>query len=222
MKAAALPTARARAAGLPAGCGRERLLAAAVERFCEDGYAAVSVEDIAAAAGVSRMTFYRHFAGKAALAVELYARETQGAMPRIAAIAGDAFHDRAVVRRWMADLFTADQASRVLLRVFLQASVDDPLFAEAGHRSIAAIIVELGRGIPAFALDPDDPAQRRRWLEAWLLIYELLDQSNHAALHSGVATDPLMLDILADRFTAFIGRRSPIASHLQTNKTGTL
>ena len=84
------------------------MLAAAVEHFCRNGYAAVSVEDIAAGAGVSRMMFYRHFASKAALAVDLYARETDKAMPRLIAIASSAFRDRAAVRCWMAELFTAD------------------------------------------------------------------------------------------------------------------
>jgi hypothetical protein len=38
----------------------------------------------------------------------------------------------------------------------------------------------------------------------WLLIYEVLDQGNHAARESGVATDPLMTNILADRFLGFV------------------
>ena len=184
---------------------RERLLDAAVALFCRDGYTAVSVEDLACVAGVSRMTFYRQFAGKAALAAELFEHNWAQATPRLTAIATADFYDRAVVRRWIADLFAADDASRRLLRVFLQASIEGD-FAETGHRRIETLIADLGRGIPAFAADRHDPAQRRRWLEAWLLLYELLDQSNHAALHSGVATDPLVIDILADRFTAFVTR----------------
>ena len=49
-----------------------RLLAAAMAQFGARGYLAVSVDDIATAAGVSRVTFYRHFSGKEALAVELF------------------------------------------------------------------------------------------------------------------------------------------------------
>ena len=36
------------------------------------------------------------------------------------------------------------------------------------------------------------------------MIYEILDQSNHAALDSGVAADPLVIDILSDRFLHFV------------------
>jgi len=31
-----------------------------------------------------------------------------------------------------------------------------------------------------------------------------LDLSNHAALDSGIATDPLVIEILTDRFLAFV------------------
>ncbi len=61
---------------------RERLLAAAMTRFCDRGYLAVSVEDIASAAGVSRMTFYRHFSSKADIAVDLFKIAAEEAMPR--------------------------------------------------------------------------------------------------------------------------------------------
>lgn len=182
---------------------RERLLSAAVERLCQDGYLSVSVEDIAAAAGVSRVTFYRHFGGKAELAVALFRQASAAAMPRFLAIRDQDFGERAAVRGWIAGLFAADRVNRRLLRVFMQAVAAEPGFTARAQELIGELIAELGRRIPAFALDPERPDQRRRWLEAWLLLYEILDQSNHAALESGVATDPLVIDILAGRFLAF-------------------
>jgi len=50
---------------------RAQLLAAAEQLMAERGYAAVRLEDIGAAAGVSGPAIYRHFAGKEALLVEL-------------------------------------------------------------------------------------------------------------------------------------------------------
>jgi AcrR family transcriptional regulator len=49
---------------------RRRLLAAAMELFAERGYDATSVGEIAARAGVTEMTFFRHFPGKASLLVD--------------------------------------------------------------------------------------------------------------------------------------------------------
>jgi AcrR family transcriptional regulator len=43
---------------------REEIREAAVALFLERGFAATSVEDVAAAAGVSRSTFFRYFAAK--------------------------------------------------------------------------------------------------------------------------------------------------------------
>jgi AcrR family transcriptional regulator len=183
---------------------RDRLLAAAVGCFCERGYLAVSVDDIASHAGVSRVTFYRHFSGKAALAIDLFRREAAAAMPRYLSILHDDWHDHGRVAAWLGRLFEADRVNRRLLRVFLQATIDEPGFVERAQELITDLIAGLGRAIPAFAVDGADPVDRRRWLEAWLLLYEILDQSNHAALLSGIATDPLVIDILADRFSAFI------------------
>ncbi len=182
---------------------RERLLAAAADAFCTAGYFAVSVEDIASSAGVSRMTFYRHFSGKAALALEIFRENATASMPRFVAIAHQAYDDPATVTRWLHGLFEADKASGQLLRVFIQANAEETYFTQSAQELIGSLIAELGAHIPAFTLDP--AADRRRWLEAWLLIYEILDQSNHAARGAGVATDPLVIELLADRFVRFVG-----------------
>jgi AcrR family transcriptional regulator len=52
--------------GLPAPpkTGRERLVAAAIELFYRQGFGAVGVDEVIAAAGVTKTTFYKHFAGK--------------------------------------------------------------------------------------------------------------------------------------------------------------
>lgn len=208
-RAPSAPPASPRAAGLAAFArrrkedSRERLLAAATEAFCAEGYLGVSVEDLASAAGVSRVTFYRHFASKTALAVELFRQAAGAAMPRFLAVGGVDGRDPRAVRAWIAELFAADRLNRRLLRVFTQAAGAEPGFTEQAQELIGEIIAKLGKRSPAFALSPEAPADRRRWLEAWLLIYEILDQSNHAALESGVASDPLVIDILTTRFVAF-------------------
>jgi AcrR family transcriptional regulator len=183
---------------------RERLLAAAVEQFGRSGYSPVSVEDIATAAGVSRMTFYRHFRSKADIATALFDRNVVEAGPGLLRVREIDWQSRGAVLGWLERLFAADHANRMLLRVFVEAAAVEPDFTRQAHAQIDAWIGEMGETIPAFALDRAKAGHRRRWLEAWLLVYEILDQSNHAALDSGIASDPLMLDILADRFLAFV------------------
>lgn len=183
---------------------RIRLLNAAAAAFCSNGYFAVSVEDIAAQAGVSRMTFYRNFSSKAGLAIALFEANVAIALPRVLSITKHAKLDRTIVEEWLADVFEADRASGQLLRVFIQANVEESGFTEAAQKLIGTIIDELGKKFPAFALDRKLPDDRKRWLEAWLLVYEILDQSNHAALGTGVATDPMIIEILAGRFLRFL------------------
>jgi len=52
---------------LPREQRREQILAAATEAFARSGFAATSLEDIAAEAGVARMILYRHFDSKTEL-----------------------------------------------------------------------------------------------------------------------------------------------------------
>jgi AcrR family transcriptional regulator len=44
--------------------GRERLIAVAVELFYRNGFGAVGIDRVIAAAGVTKTTFYKHFEGK--------------------------------------------------------------------------------------------------------------------------------------------------------------
>jgi AcrR family transcriptional regulator len=52
---------------LPRARRREQLLGAATEAFARSGFAATSLEDIAAQAGVARVILYRHFESKSEL-----------------------------------------------------------------------------------------------------------------------------------------------------------
>lgn len=184
---------------------RERMLAAASAAFCANGYLAVTVDDIASNAGVSRMTFYRHFSGKAELAIALFELNVAAWMPRFRAITQHRRINVEIVRNWIADLFEADRQSGQLLRVFMQANAEGSGFTEVAQGLLDQLIEELGEHLPAFALDPNSPADRKRRLEAWLLLYEILDQSNHAARGAGPAPDPLLIELLADRFMRFMG-----------------
>jgi AcrR family transcriptional regulator len=57
--------------------GRERLVAAAVELFYRRGFNAVGIEQVIAAAGVTKTTFYKHFDGKDDLMVAAVERRNE-------------------------------------------------------------------------------------------------------------------------------------------------
>lgn len=61
--------------GLPARTARERILNAATDLFCHNGYAAVGVDSIAARSGSAKSTLYKHFGSKDALIEAVLERE---------------------------------------------------------------------------------------------------------------------------------------------------
>jgi AcrR family transcriptional regulator len=63
---------------------REQLLAAATQAFARTGFAATSLDDIAAAAGISRVLLYRHFDSK----TDLYRAVLDRALARLTAAVG--------------------------------------------------------------------------------------------------------------------------------------
>lgn len=86
----------------PRARARDLLLDVALRLFVERGYIAVRVEDIARAAGISRATFYKHFAERDEILAELFARllgrgpvavppgDPEDALPRIRRLLVDA------------------------------------------------------------------------------------------------------------------------------------
>jgi AcrR family transcriptional regulator len=64
----------------PPKTGRARLVHAAIELFYSDGFQAVGVDQILAAAGVTKTTFYKHFESKDDLLVAAIAQRDQWEM----------------------------------------------------------------------------------------------------------------------------------------------
>jgi AcrR family transcriptional regulator len=81
--ATAVPAPRPRTK--PAEVRREELMDAAERLFLDQGIAATSVDDIVAAAGVAKGTFYLHFASKEELLAALQRRFVMGFRSAIAA-----------------------------------------------------------------------------------------------------------------------------------------
>jgi AcrR family transcriptional regulator len=97
---------------------RERLLQAAAEEFASRGYGGASSESISRRAGMSKATFYEHFANKEDCMVALFdraAEEVARAMAEAARGAGTA---------------DASQRMKAATRAFLTALAEHPEFAQ--------------------------------------------------------------------------------------------
>lgn len=130
---------------------RRAILEAAAALFMAEGLAAVSMDAVARAAGVSKATLYAHFSGKDALFTEI----VQGNCRRLQDSADAALVDHALPleraltqlgTRWLG--FLLQPRVRALHRVVLAESGRSPELAAAFYQA--------------------GPVTLRRWLEQWL------------------------------------------------------
>ena len=123
---------------------REQILAAATSAFARKGYAATSLEDIAAEAGVTRVILYRHFESKA----DLYRSVLERAKRRIGAATGaPEFTDASIDA-----LLAAAAEDPAAFRLLFQHAAREPAFKEEMDRfrgeAIAVTHRHLARVIP--------------------------------------------------------------------------
>jgi AcrR family transcriptional regulator len=102
------------------GVQRERLFQAAATVFARSGYAEASAESISREAGMSKATFYEHFANKEECILALFdegARTVLGAMAEATATAGDDPRERmrAGIRAFLQQLASHGNESQTLL-----------------------------------------------------------------------------------------------------------
>jgi AcrR family transcriptional regulator len=136
---------------------RDKLLAAATEAFAEHGED-VSLETVAARAGVGIGTLYRHFPSRDALVIEAYRHEVSALCAAAKDLLAAQPADQAL-RAWVdrfADYIATKRAMGDALRS--AASSDSPLFAETRERILAALRLLLDAGAAAGTLRADvDP-----------------------------------------------------------------
>lgn len=107
---------------------RVRILRATIDELAEHGYAGLTIEGVAARAGVGKATIYRHWDGKADLvgdAVEAHAT------PPPDADTGDLRADVLVLMQHLAERLTGDTAH--LTPVLIDAAERDPQMATLHH-----------------------------------------------------------------------------------------
>ncbi len=143
---------------------RERLLAAAAELFARKGYAATSVGEIVAAAGVTKPTLYYHFRSKEGLYLEMMqggAAEFLGILERHEGTRGDgvAAHIRGMCEEVFDLLLAQLPVVRVMYAVYYgppqgAPHIDFDAFHDRFHGTLARLV---RRGIARGELRRADP-----------------------------------------------------------------
>jgi AcrR family transcriptional regulator len=150
---------------------RQRLIDGALQMFQEAGYAATTVDDIAAAAGASRATFYLHFASKLELVRDL----AEGLKPEIGAyydsldqilVEDDSYE---ALREWMVGAVGWFDAHRTFVTISEEVGIVERF--EGGAPLVAATYV-VDRMPKFLARQPRRQRERFR-LRISLLVAEL-------------------------------------------------
>jgi AcrR family transcriptional regulator len=120
--------------------GRQRLVAAAVELFSRHGFAAVGIDRIIDAAGVTKSTFYKHFDGKDELMVAAVQQrdewESQAWDRAVGKLAGDDPAARLLAMLDVMDLWFNDPDFRGCM--FISAALEFPNPHDPVHQAAAA------------------------------------------------------------------------------------
>jgi len=171
---------------------RRQLLDVACTEFAERGFHATSMDDLAAAAGVTKPVFYQHFESKRALFVAVLEDVGGRLLEVLTAATASAATGRARVEQGYSTYFRFVENDRAAFRLLFGASArNDPEFADVvdsvvddaaaavstlieisgspEHRQVLAhAIVGMAEGISRHALtDPDgshDPDQLAHWV----------------------------------------------------------
>ncbi|MFD4406195.1 TetR/AcrR family transcriptional regulator [Nocardia sp. NPDC058499] len=191
---------------------RKLLLDAGVELFVSKGYTATKVDEIASAAGTTRVTFYAYFPSKVDLMKALITERLNAALNRIpsaehgtterelVAVVEDGSRER--IRGWLAASAQRWETIRPYTTTAFEAAAVDPEIRELFDAWLNEAIGDIEDG-----LNRADrfPAGTRR-LRSVLAITELDHIARNWTSGQWGAGYPEMLDVLTESWTGTIGR----------------
>ncbi len=178
---------------------RTRLLEAAAMSFRSKGYAATTIDDVAAAAGATRATFYLHFTNKAELLGELVGaveQEADDLNERLAEAVG--VGDRLAISVWLDAAFDFWETVRYSAMAQEEAAAIEPEVRRARAESFDRGVGAIMRGL-ADAGQGDDTNRRVRAV----LIYSQLQNVFHRWMRVGWDVDRQeMLHVMTNMWLA--------------------
>ena len=182
---------------------RIAVLHAADDLLVERGYAAVTVEGIAARAGVAKQTIYRWWPSKFDVLMDTFLQDAEGALriPDTGSTAGDLRQHL----RQLARFLTQSPAGKVMLALIGQAQHDEAMAAVFRRRFLderrALDRSILERGLARGDIRPDTDLD--------LAIDLIYGPVYHRVLLTGLPVDPSYTDGLIDNVLAAIAVSAP-------------
>jgi AcrR family transcriptional regulator len=180
---------------------RKRILDAAQALLSELSYVQTTVEQIAARAKVTKITFYRHFSGKFDVANAVMA-QGQPPLLNIFSTLGKSEHlDQAQIRVWLDEVVSHFERGKVFLSVSREIAA-----IERQHRGYlfdfyTQAVEELSKGIPEFVVASRTDLGMAR---AILLVRQTLQVCFDLVLYDEASYRESFLTVVAEQFAAFL------------------
>jgi TetR/AcrR family transcriptional regulator len=181
---------------------REQILAAAAAAFAHRGFTATTMNDIAAASGVSKATLYHYFADKHALLATVARDHVARLEALVADVAAQRLrpqaHLRELIRRFMQAYTGAQHAHRVLTEdvKFMDAAARRAV--QAGQRRVVQAYADA-----VAAVRPDLTPALRKPLA--MLLFGMINWTFTWMKTGGALTHEALGDVVADLYFGGVG-----------------
>ncbi len=188
---------------LPKAERRAALLKAAASAFAHKGFAATSMEDVAAEAGITKLIVYRHFSSKE----ELYEAVLERVSKRLAeefVASLEQFSGRGVGVRTLLTVAREDPDGFLLL---WRHAVREPQFAEYANRFREQAVTVAKAMLKQRGLDGD--RRRKRWA-AEALVSWLVDAVVHWLEHGSPDRDDELIELVSRSLPAMLSAWSDV------------
>jgi AcrR family transcriptional regulator len=182
---------------------REKILDAADRLFSETSFFAATMEGIASYAKLSRVTVYKHFESKIAVAQALSDRSSALLIDDYLSLAKSSNPSREDIEAWVHRIIGVFSKHRELVRMMASITWQEPTLLIIRASAYARMIELLGQSIPAFRAASSGQDEKAH-IKAHLLIVQLNELCFELALSGWQVNHENAAAVVADDFLRFI------------------
>ena len=184
---------------------RAKIVAAANALFARCSYISTSIEDIAREAGISRVTFYKHFKNKLEVAIGILDRYASHMIDDYGSLGRYRDPDTAQIATWIKHILALWRSQRDSMDTLASLVRQDAQIGARRTRAYTRTIARLGDGIPAFAVAASG-TNKEAHIRAHLLLIELENLCYELVISEWPVNEDMAVNVLAEHFRDFIER----------------
>ena len=184
---------------------RDKIVAAADALFARCSYISTSIEDIAREAGISRVTFYKHFKSKLEVAIGILDQYAVHMIDDYGSLGRYRDPDTAQIAAWIKHILTLWRSQRDSMDTLASLVRQDAQTGARRTRAYTRTIARLGEGIPAFAVAASGTNEEAH-IRAHLLLIELENLCYELVISEWPVSEDVAVNVLAEHFRDFIER----------------